>query len=106
MVLVRNITSADLTVFAGMREETREDNSTDDVNSITAEAVAGAGTGEFSLAGSVGLNIVVRNNTKAVVNTDAVLNSSGDVIVSANAKNSYKTDTKSTVGVEDYLGWH
>ena len=94
-----NITSADLTVFAGMREETREDNSTDDVNSITAEAVAGAGTGEFSLAGSVGLNIVVRNNTKAVVNTDAVLNSSGDVIVSANAKNSYKTDAKATVGM-------
>ena len=94
------ITSGDLTVEAGMRAEIQDDNSTDDKNVIAADAVAGAGTGSFSLAGSVGLNVVVRNNTTAVVNTDAVINAGGDVTVSAAAKNQYKTDAKATVGMD------
>ena len=94
------ITSGDLTVEAGMRAELQDDNSTDDKNVIAADAVAGAGTGSFSLAGSVGLNVVVRNNTTAVVNTDAVINAGGDVTVSAAAKNQYKTDAKATVGMD------
>ncbi|EHI49802.1 hemolysin-type calcium-binding region [SAR116 cluster alpha proteobacterium HIMB100] len=94
------ITSGDLSVEAGMRAELQDDNSTDDKNVISADAVAGAGTGSFSLAGSVGLNVVVRNNTTAVVNTDAVINAGGDVTVSAAAKNQYKTDAKATVGMD------
>ena len=76
-----------------------EDNSTDDVNVIAADAVAGAGTGEFSLAGSVGLNLVMRNNTSAVISTDAQINASGDIAVNAEAKSQYKTDAKATVGI-------
>ena len=95
-----DITSGDVSVTAGMRAETLEDNSTDDVNVIAADAVAGAGTGEFSLAGSVGLNLVMRNNTSAVISTDAQITASGDVAVNATAKSQYKADAKATVGME------
>ena len=94
-----NVTSGDVTVTAGMQSQLMEDNSTDDVNVIAADAVAGAGTGEFSLAGSVGLNLVMRNNTSAVISTDAQINASGDVAVNAEAKSQYKTDAKATVGM-------
>ena len=94
-----NVTSGDVTVTAGMQSQLMEDNSTDDVNVIAADAVAGAGTGEFSLAGSVGLNLVMRNNTSAVISTDAQINASGDIAVNAEAKSQYKTDAKATVGI-------
>ena len=45
------------------------------------------------------MNVVVRNNTTAVVN-DAVINAGGDVTVSAAAKNQYKTDAKATVRMD------
>ncbi len=83
-----------------MQSEVLADNSTDDVNVIAAEAVAGAGTGEFSLAGSVGLNLVMRNNTRAVISDGAQINASGDVAVRAEAKSQYQTDAKATVGME------
>ena len=92
------ITSGDMTVRAGMLSQLQDDNSTDGTNTIYADAVAGASTGEFSLAGAVGLNIVLKNNTKAVINSGADVTASGDVLISAVSNNSYESNSKAVVG--------
>ena len=92
------ITSGDLTVRAAMLDKVKEDNTTDSTNVIYADAVAGVGTGEFALAGAVGLNIVLKNNTKAIINSGTDVTASGDVLIVAGAKSKYDANSKATVG--------
>ena len=92
------VTSGNLSVQAGMLSKVKDDNTTDDTNVIYADAVAGASTGEFSLAGAVGLNVVLKNNTKAVINSGADITASGNISIAANAKSKYDSNAKAVVG--------
>ena len=93
-----SITTADLTVRAGMLSKVKDDNTTDGTNTIYADAVAGASTGEFSLAGAVGLNVVIKNNTQAIINSGANVRSNGDITIAAISNNKYDSNAKAEVG--------
>ena len=93
-----SITTADLTVRAGMLSKTLDDNTTDGTNTIYADAVAGASTGEFSLAGAVGLNVVIKNNTQAIINSGVNVRTNGDITIAAVSNNKYDSNAKAEVG--------
>ncbi|MGC6439628.1 MAG: leukotoxin LktA family filamentous adhesin [Candidatus Puniceispirillaceae bacterium] len=93
-----DLNSDDLTVEAGMLSQL-VDNETDITNSITASSTSGAGTGELAIAGALGVNVVLSNDTIAEVEAGADLdNVSGATRIAATATNSYDADAKATVG--------
>ena len=91
------ITSGDLTVRAGMLTKAVDDNTTDNLNKIYSHSVAGVGTGEFALAGAAGINIVLNNNTKAIVNTGTNITSRGDITIASNSNSTYDSNALAEV---------
>ena len=94
-----DITAGDLAVVAEMLDVAVDENTNEAENKITSETVAGAGTGEFSLAGSVGLNLVLQNQTEAKLASNSTIAASGNVSVTSESINKYNTDARATVGM-------
>ncbi|MGC6476026.1 MAG: leukotoxin LktA family filamentous adhesin, partial [Parvibaculales bacterium] len=87
----------EVTVRAGMRSLT-DGNITDSQNAIQADATAGVGTGEFSLAGAVGLNVILRNQTSAALVASATVVADELILVDTLSTNDYTVKGKATVG--------
>ncbi len=87
----------EVTVRAGMRSLTDGD-TTDAQNAIKADATAGVGTGEFSLAGAVGLNVILRNQTSAALVASATVEADELILVDTLSTNDYTVKGKATVG--------
>jgi len=72
----------------------------DTQNVLKAEAQAGAGVGNFSLAGAAAINVILANNNKALLQGTSTTNATGNVVVNANANTLYRTFGSGKVGDE------